>query len=102
VFSSATSQAGCWGNYLAPILTNYLPDFVAQRTHASVQGMIERVAQHQHVALHPLAGAAELGMRKHRHLPITVVHRRYHVGNGVATEIVTLGELIDDGESLGG
>lgn len=76
-----------------------LTNLMAQVIYPSLQGLVERVAQHQHATLHPLARAAELGMRKHRHLAIAVGHGRDHMGNSVMTETVALREFVDGRES---
>ncbi|MDV7393653.1 hypothetical protein RZS08_19915, partial [Arthrospira platensis SPKY1] len=61
----------------------------------ALQHMVKHVGQHDHAALHPLAGAAELGMIELRHPAIAVDDGVQHARDGVRTETVPLGEIVD-------
>ena len=57
--------------------------------------MVEHIGHHGHPALHPLAGAAEFKVVELRHPASTVNHGVEHVQDGVRTEAVALGQLVD-------
>ena len=63
---------------------------------AALQSIVEHVAEHQHAALHPLAGAAKLGVVELGRGAITVAYGKQHVGHGILAEVVTLGKIIDN------
>ncbi len=71
---------------------------VAQRRDARRQPVVEHVRHHRHAALHPLAGAGELGMVELRHGAVAAAHRFEHRLDGVGAEAVA---LCDVGERAG-
>lgn len=91
--TAGAQQAGLTGEEVA--------DVPAQGVHSAFEEIVEHVADHDHAALHPLAGATEFPMTELGHAAVAIEDGEKHVSDGIDAKAVLVCQIVDDLLTLG-